>query len=172
MVESTLDMNNTNRKLYNLIADRLEEQGERMPCTLESLYVYAEEPRADIDYLKIINLDNQSFFDACYVLAFNTYPPAHYNEHWKEDIENLSREEFQRKFINSFVCLRDFGTKHIRLRNCIYLEEQKNKQYEQEKSELTTRIKIKDWIYKTFKPIYTKMPALVKRMLKSIYSKV
>lgn len=108
--------------LYQKIADNLHKSGEELPCTPEAFHLYATEGRADIDYLKLINLDNRSFLEAVYILSYNTLPPRDYLQLWQRWILTLPKEEFQRRFINSFVNSSDFGVRHVRLRNCICLD--------------------------------------------------
>ncbi len=147
----------TTERLYSILEARLQAQGEDLPCTREALRVYSESPRADLDYLKLINLDNRSFFDACYMIAFNTYPPAHYVEQWQSDMEQLSREAFQKKFINAFIRLPDIRKWNVRIRNCPYLTPP---------AKLRTGLRTR--VYRTFLPVYKRLPASAKRRIKQV----
>ena len=148
-------------KLYALAAERLKEHGESLPCTLDAMHVFAQSPRAELDYLQLINLDNRSLVDACYAISFYFPPPDHYIDQWKEDIENLSKDEFHKKFMNSFVHLPDFGKKHVRLRNCICLDMPA-------KFRQSPGVRLRIWIYSTFKPMYMRLPVATRQRLKKL----
>jgi len=152
----------TSEKIYLLMEQRLSERNESLPCTMDALRVYASESRAEIDYLKLINLDNRSFFDAVYIISFNTVPPADYVNLWQKSIETLPREKFQRKFMNSFVQRRDFATRHVRLRNCICLDiPAKNAGGKWGKKPF------KEKIFQMLKPVYLKFPEPAREKLKA-----
>lgn len=112
----------TSDRIYQHIADKLREAGGEVPCTPEAFHLFATEGRAELDYLKLMNLDNLSFLQAIYSISFNTFPPEEYISVWQKSIDTLPEEEFQRKFINAFVRAKLFTTQHIRLRNCICLD--------------------------------------------------
>ena len=149
----------TSEKLYQFLSKRLEQEGESLPCTLDAMKVYARSARAELDYLDLINLDNRSLVDACYSISFNFSPPDDYIDQWREDIEKLSKDEFHKKFMNSFVRLRNFSVRHVRLRNCICLD-------------MPARIKPglsarrRAGLYRLLHPIYSRMPASMKDRLK------
>lgn len=153
----------TSEKLYLLMEQRLREVQEELPCTMDALRAYASEGRAEIDYLKLINLDNRSFFDAVYTISFNTIPPADYVDSWKRAIETLPKEKFQRKFMNSFVRRRDFAVRHVRLRNCICLDlpaADRNGDYKEKP--------FKERVFQTLRPVYLKLPKPVREKLKTL----
>ena len=154
----------TSEKIYLLMAQRLREVQEELPCTLDALRAYAAEGRAEIDYLKLINLDNRSFLDAVYTISFNTVPPASYVETWERYIEELPKEKFQRKFMNTFVRRRDFAVRHVRLRNCICLDQPGGDRYEDYNGK-----PFKERIFQTLRPVYLKLPKPAREKLKTIF---
>lgn len=151
----------TSEKIYLLMERSLTERGEFLPCTMDALRAYASEGRAEIDYLKLINLDNRSFFDAVYTISFNTVPPANYIDQWQRFMETLPKEKFQQKFINSFVQRRDFGTRHVRLRNCTCLD-----MPARNKGDKQVKKPFKETIFQTLKPLYLKLPESAREKLK------
>jgi len=153
----------TSEKLYLLMAQRLKDTDERLPYTMDALRTYASEGRAEIDYLKLINLDNRSFFDAVYMIAFNTIPPAQYAAQWRTAIETLPKEKFQRNFINSFVERRDFATHYVRLRNCTCL----NMPSQNMKGDRHSKT-LKERIFQMLKPAYLKLPEPAREKLKAL----
>lgn len=153
----------TIKKIYLLMEQNLAEVNEDMPFTMDAACAYASEGRGEIDYLKLINLDNHSFFDATYMIAFNTLPPTYYIDRWRTDIETLPKEEFHRKFINSFVQLPDFGKRHVRLRNCICLDVP-----EKNGDRKPVKKTIKEQIFRILKPIYLKFPQPIRNELKKL----
>lgn len=151
----------TSEKLYAFLSERLEQEGESLPCTLDAMKVYARSTRADLDYLDLINLDNRSLVDACYTISFNFSPPDDFIDQWREDIKSLPKDEFHEKFMNSFVELRDFGKKHVRLKNCICLKRPA-------KFRADSRARLRIWMYNTFKPMYMRLPVPMRRRLKDL----
>lgn len=151
----------TSEKLYQFLSKRLEQEGENLPCTLDAMKVYARSARAELDYLDLINLDNRSLVDACYSISFNFSPPDDYIDQWREDIEKLSKDEFHKKFMNSFVQSPEFGKKHVRLRNCICLDPPA-------KFRQSPGVRLRIWIYSTFKPMYMRLPVTTRQRLKKL----
>ena len=151
----------TSDKLYALMAERLKMKQESLPCTLDALSVYATEKRAQIDYLKLINLDNRSFFDACYIIAFNVFPSEFHVRMWQESINALPREEFQRKFLNSFVLLPEFSAYQVRLKNGFCMDVPR-------KSASHCVSTIKRTIYRVFKPFYMRFPGSIRKGLNKL----
>lgn len=156
----------TSLKLYRIVEQRLCMVDETLPCTLDAMKMYASEGRGDIDYLKFMNLDNESFLEAIYMCAFNAVPPVQYINLWKEDIDTLSKELFQKKFMHSFVQRVDFATSHVRLRNCFCINA----------SDYTPIILRRNWIrqkiYLHFKPMYLRLPKGLKMFLKKRFFKL
>lgn len=149
----------TSEKLYRYMERRMGETGAEMPCSQTVLSLYAAAPRADLDYLQLINLNNRDLFDACYILSFNVMPPADYFERWKEDIETLPKEEFHKKFINSFVYIRDYGKFFVRMRNCVYMQNPV-------KIRSGSLMKWREKLYHGLKPLYMKLPKKTRNRLK------
>ncbi len=156
-MERTMTGPGTSERLYQLLEERVKAQGETLPCTMDALRVYASEGRKELDYLKLMELDNRSFFDVCYCLAFNIYPPAHYLEQWKNDIETLPKEEFQRRFLIGFSRLPLYGQWHVRLRNCFCLSPEDMNGFSG---------KLYAWLYDHFHGPYLRLPESVRHFLK------
>lgn len=147
----------TSQRIYQMIAHELENTVESLPWTMEALSVYAAEGRGDIDYLKLINLDNRSFMEAFYMLAFNAIPAKEYIEFWKDDVEILPRDQFQQKLVNSFVRRPDFSSRHVRLRNCICINALDFS---------PRRLRFRERVYVRLQPLYMKLPHGVRTCLK------
>ena len=170
MVDYYLDGKlSTTEKLYLILEERLKENGEELNYSQAALNAYASSPRADIDCLKLINLDNRSFLEAVYMIAFNFTPPLEYINEWDEKIKTLTQEEFQREFISSFVTCPAFGKEHVRLRNCLYIHECVFKKNKSKKQKRLRGILLQ--IYYLFKPIYLNLPAKMKSFLKTHFRK-
>lgn len=149
----------TSDKLYDLL---LGKNGS-LPCEIDALRVYSRSPQREVDYLSLANLNNRSFLQAFYLLCFNIYPPAQMMEYWEPSIQELDREEFQKKFVESFIQRPDFATKHIRLYNCTILEPAKLG---------TPRSRFKIKIYCAMKPLYLRLPTGMKAFLKKCFWKL
>ena len=115
-MEERMEDSSTSVKLYQMVEQKLSGVGETLPCTLSAMAAYSTEERGNIDYLHFMNLDNESFLEAIYMCAFNAVPPQEYLDLWREDMETLSRESFQKKFMNSFVQRVDFSSERSHLR--------------------------------------------------------
>ena len=151
----------TSLKLYQMVEQKLREEGdETLPATLPAMEIYASEGRGDIDYLKFMNLDNESFLEAIYMCAFNAVPPREYIDLWQDDIETLPKEILQKKFLYSFVQRVDYGSKHIRLRNCFCINASDCE------PKILRRTWIRQQIYLRFKPMYLCFPHGLKTFLK------
>lgn len=157
----------TASRLGRLLAERAEETGTEMPCTQAAMDVYSSSAGGDIDYLDIMDLDNVSFSQAVYFLCFNVPPIEMFIEQWKNDAAELDREEFQKKFINSFVHRSDFGPFHVRLQNCFILDEKRYTAPKMPKPK--TRLKAR--IYNKLWPTYMHLPMGVRRVLKKLLRK-
>lgn len=153
----------TSQQIYQMIAQKLEGTGESLPWTMESLSVYAVEGRGDIDYLKLVNLDNRSFMEAFYMLAFNAMPAAEYLEFWEADVETLPKDQFQKKFVNSFVQRPDFSTRYVRLRNCTCINALDFS---------PRRLRFREKVYVRLQPLYMKLPQGVRACLKKMLWKL
>ena len=149
----------TSQKIYRMIEQSLERTGESLPWTMESLTVYAVEGRGDIDYLKLINLDNRSFMEVFYMLAFNAMPAKEYIEFWDDDVETLPRNQFQQKFVQSFVQRPDFASRHVRLRNCTCINALDFS---------TKRLRFRERVYVHLQPLYMKLPCGMRSCLKKM----
>ena len=159
-MEERMEDSSTSVKLYQMVEQKLSGVGETLPCTLSAMAAYSTEERGNIEYLHFMNLDNESFLEAIYMCAFNAVPPQEYLDLWREDMETLSRESFQKKFMNSFVQRVDFSSRHVRLRNCFCLD------VPDFVPGILCKNRIRQQLYLRLKPLYLRLPDRTRKLLK------
>ena len=166
MADNYVEAISTLDKLYSLLERRLEQAGNSLPCTMEALHIYASSPRSDIDYLDLINLDNQSLFYSVYMITASNIPRSDYVELWEERIKSLPKEKFHMEFMNAFVSWPEFSAYHVRLKNCIYVDAD----FHSKRDVMFVR-KLTFRIYRMLKPIYLQLPDNIRQALKLRFRK-
>lgn len=167
-------MKSTTEKLVDYMEASLRQAGEDLPCTKEALMVFSTGKRSEIDCFDLVNLDNQSYCDAFYMLSYNNYPTPDYIERWKKEAEQLPREKFQKTFTTFFTHEDRFSRQHVRLYNCMYLDLSAfkvdiKKRAKRLKSTDIPGYRIK--VYHTFLPLYMRLPMSNRMWLKKHYRK-
>lgn len=152
-------------RLYALLEERLREQGEGLPCAMPALSAYAASAKGEIDCLRLAGLDNRSFFEACYLIAFDCLPPEHFVRAWEKEMDALPREAFREKFLRAFVLLPDYGRLSVRLIHCPYIDQGGLLQQRR-------ALRLRGRVYDLLRPLYLRLPAPLRAFLKRALHKL
>jgi hypothetical protein len=149
-------------RLYALLETKLSKAGGKLPCTMDAMISYASRGRREINYLDLINLDNLSFAESFYLLCFNIQPSESFRTEWMERIRTLPKDEFQEKFVNSFVQRHDYVSNQVRLYNCTVLNVLRDSGLDRPQ-----RVPLLLRVYKKTRFIFNILPPRVRETLKN-----
>ncbi len=88
--------------LYDIINLRLCEN-RKLYLSKELYSIFAVTPITILDYQKVKDLDNCSFFSAVHYALWRIMPDEATLQLWEDDIANLPKEEFQIKAMHEFI---------------------------------------------------------------------
>lgn len=145
-------------KLYGYLAGQALVAPETTAPDLEVYIAGAYSQMGEIDYLKLIDLDNRRFARAVFALQWNTLPPEEWEDLWRPLADTLPREEFRRRFMTEQLRDPNQGDLRERLCNFFLLEEQPCPP--PAPPSLKRRVLDRLW------PLYMKLPVPVRKVLK------
>lgn len=151
-------------KLYDIVAENMEQDQIEMEFTKEAYLFQALNVGNKVDLLKMIDMDNESFFETAYLCLLGRFPDEKAVESWRGKIKGLGKEEFQRILINTIMNSLEFKIKNVEVHNCIYGAEKFN--YSATNEHVVTKVKGKFYLfaYKVYKRFPLGLRLVIRKM--------
>lgn len=93
----------TNDKVYNgiysIVEQRLAANGMSQACSRDAFIAVRNLRLAELNFAELSRLDNRSFIETIYMAMWLRLPTLDERSQWDNDIETMSPQEFQRKFM-------------------------------------------------------------------------
>lgn len=109
----------TYQTLYRIAEENMKRSGKSMDFTENAFLQGVRNKRGEADLLELVNLDNPSFIQSCYVSFFYRIPDEGAAKRWEREY-GLSNQEFQKKVVKSLTNSQEFLDKKVVLKNNIY----------------------------------------------------
>lgn len=150
-------------KLYDITQENMKDAGEELVFTKDAFLFSTKCQAGKADLFQLMDMDNQSFFQAAFVGLFYRIPDEGAMERWNRECF-LEKEEFQQKVIRSLTNSDEFRDKRVKLSNNIYSTHSFVRQNE---GQVTTSNYYMDRLYN----IYRHLPGFLKAIAKKIIKK-
>lgn len=108
--------------IYDIVAGKLEEEGERFGYRKSTFLCDVGMHPQNIDIARFLELDNHHFYEAIYVAVFRRLPEEKETVFW-EGKEMLPREQFQKEVLKSIAGSSVVAINQIKLINNPYFSQ-------------------------------------------------
>ncbi len=115
-------------EIYNIVAENYHDAGMNFEYRKATFLQDVNSHPQKIDVSRYISLSNELFFQAIFVAAFKRLPESEEAKRWKDQLE-LSKESFQKKFLEYVAGSSVVAINHILLVNNPYFEQKKGLRY-------------------------------------------
>lgn len=150
-------------KLYDITQENMKKGGQELVFTKAAFLFSTKCQAGKADLFQLMELDNQSFFQAAFVGFFYRIPDEGAMDRWNREC-GLDKEEFQEKVIRSLTGSEEFRDKRVKLYHNIYST---NSLVRHSQDHISTSSYYMDRLYH----IYRHLPGFLKVIAKKILKK-
>lgn len=155
-------MNDVYEKIYDIVENNILDQGGDFTYTKAAFLFEANRECNELDFLKLLKLNNQEFFEAAYLGMLGRLPDDGAYKSWDHHIKNMASQAFQERLTKSILSSNEFKLKGIVIKNCIYALNSVDNNIH---GSVNSKIAIYSILHKVYKKLPLKIRLIIRRIL-------
>lgn len=89
--------------IYDLVEEKMKANDQTMPCSKEAFLFSAEMEPGVCDGQKMIDMENETFFEAAFMGMLNRLPDASAIQGWEAKLKTSSPDVFREALLSSII---------------------------------------------------------------------